>query len=491
MKKIIVTLLIAGILFGNINMTAYGASLTATVSGGTVTQGQEITVTFKISADENIGALAYKITYDPAILEYISGAAPESANGMVMFYDDYLAKKECAYTLKFKAVGVGKTTLEAQAVTICTENGDDFSISNTAGSVTVNAPVIASSDNKLSSLTVSGVKKDGQTTELKLTPEFSSEVTEYKLSLNSDYERLALSANANDAKATVKTTGTTLTQGDNLTTVTVIAENGQKKYYNIRTYKEEETTTEQKVGEDRKIVYKGVDRSVLDMTDETALPEGFELTTIDFNGGKLVAATDVGKQIKLVLVRNEETKEHNFYVYTGGDVKNEKSFIDFIQYNIVQRRYIMLPVEENFVFGGRLAVNNPDLEIQKIAVGDGDISAYKILETNRIYIVRAANWNGVIGYYYYDIDDGSMMPVFTNNNTYTEEEIENMVNELNEQKGKELTQQHNAFEERIKKRNILIYGMAVGIVVLSVWGATILILKMRKKGFGKGKKENK
>lgn len=88
-------------------------------------------------------------------------------------------------------------------------------------SVTVTKP--KSSDNTLSDLKVDGVTVSG----------FSSSKTSYTLKDNSG-KSISISATANDSKASVSGTGTkTLKYGKNTFGVTVTAENGSKKTYNI------------------------------------------------------------------------------------------------------------------------------------------------------------------------------------------------------------------------------------------------------------------
>lgn len=94
----------------------------------------------------------------------------------------------------------------------------DISLSK---SVTVTPP--KSSDNTLSDLKVDGSTVSG----------FSSSKTSYTLSDNSGTS-ISISATANDSKASVSGTGTkTLKYGKNTFGVTVTAENGSKKTYNI------------------------------------------------------------------------------------------------------------------------------------------------------------------------------------------------------------------------------------------------------------------
>lgn len=123
------------------------------------------------------------------------------------------------FTLSCTATSEGTITFTVTGdITSGSGQTKDLSLSKT---VTVTPP--KSSDNSLSDLKVDGVTVSG----------FSSSKTSYTLNDNSGTS-ITIAATANDSKASVSGTGSkTLKYGKNTFGVTVTAENGSKKTYNI------------------------------------------------------------------------------------------------------------------------------------------------------------------------------------------------------------------------------------------------------------------
>lgn len=462
------------------NKNIYAANLNGSVSSVTATQGEEVSVNFTLKSDANMGVIAYMVYYDSNILEYVSGGSSESTAGAVAFYNADGVGMEKTYTITFKAKGVGTSELTISEISSCTEDGEDFVSSFTSGSVTVNAPVIASSNNNLASLEVTAVKADGTTTVATLSPAFSKDVTQYNISLGSGYVKLVLSAVAEDPKATISTWGTPMDPGANTTGIEVRAEDGSKKSYVLYTQIEvEETTTTTEPEQNtefvakREIMIDSVKYLLIDMNEETALPQGFELTSVMYNDEILNGATDIGKELKLILVKNVETEELKFFIYD----EEEKTTLPFVQYDITARLYILLPVGDDFLYEGVQAIENTNLQLESLNMSGGSVDAYLIKNTQDIYIVRAMNWNSEIGYYYYNKSEGSMFPVFSNGEANQDEEVNATVSDELVIARKELENQHDAFEKRISKRNMLIYGMGAVIIIMLV---VIILSKMKK-----------
>ena len=104
-------------------------------------------------------------------------------------------------------------------------NSSSSSSSSSKKPTTTTTTVKKSSNSKLSSL---------QIAEGVITPEFSSSVTEYELSIPNEVTSLNITAEADSSKATVKITGNEELQvGDNNIEVIVTAEDGSKTTYKI------------------------------------------------------------------------------------------------------------------------------------------------------------------------------------------------------------------------------------------------------------------
>ena len=92
-----------------------------------------------------------------------------------------------------------------------------------------------SSNANLKSLSIEGQK---------LTPDFSKDVTSYTLNVDKDIEKLDIKAEAEDTKATVQIAGNeSIKEGENVVTVSVSAEDGTVKIYEIKVEKGKENKT--------------------------------------------------------------------------------------------------------------------------------------------------------------------------------------------------------------------------------------------------------
>lgn len=473
MISLVLTLVIINVFMGE---KAYASSLHTEASSATVTQGDKVTVKITLSADEEIGGVSFSVTYDKSILEVESLNGGEStASGSILFYLDHVGYvKTATYEITFKAIGVGNTTIDITEIVVpSTYNKTNFDKATySSGTVTVNAPAAASTNNYLSSLLVSAVFENGKTYQMTLAPAFSKDELSYYLSVGGDVKRLAVSAKAEDGKAKVASWGTTLNEGKNTTTIAVTAEDGSVRTYKIYTEKAptevpteaptEAPTEEPPVDESRKVNISDKTFIISDVTDETVLPEGFEKTMVTYNGMEISAATDLSNTLTLFYMINEETKEHFFFIYNLAD----NTFLPFLSYTITQRSYILLMVEDDFYYNNEAAINSKNLELTSLAIANGYVDAYKIRNTESIYIVRAMNWNNEIHYYYYNIEDGSMIPYF---NTDTSEKDADELQDV-------IATEHDAFEKRIDKRNIVIYLLG-GIVVVMFGVLAVMLYK--------------
>lgn len=423
-----------------LNVKVYAADFNAVVSSGEATQGETVTVTVTMSSEVKVGAYDLALTYDANILEYVSGAEG-GGGGSLRLYND--SEYETAYTktITFKAKAAGSTKISVvKQGDICDIDYNDLALKVTDGTVTVKAPVTASSNANLSSLGLMAVKSDGWSGSVTLMPEFSKDVTSYQLWLGSEFNKLSVSAVAEDGKAKVSTSGTELKAGqDNIVTITVTAEDGTVKTYTITVHvKAEENTTaaennnteaptegptetptdnpqdtttgnENPAGtNDRNITISEKSYTVLDVAEDLALPEGFERKAVSWNGVEVMGASDQSGTLTLLYLQNNESGESSFYVYNS----EKSSYIAFLSYTITQRAYVMLMADEDFTFEGGKAADSKSLELTTLNIAGGYVDAYKLKNAENIYIVKAMNWDNKIGYYYYNSTDGSMLPYF-------------------------------------------------------------------------------
>ncbi len=129
-----------------------------------------------------------------------------------------------------------------------------------------------------------------------LSPSFSNEVTDYKLYINEDDKECVISATPEDSKSKVSLSGSSeIGDGSEGRTITVTAENGDKREYKI-TYAFLE---EDNIIFDEKIF------TVVDRYDASILPKGLEETKIEYMGEKIPAFESKDKIFILVILEDD------------------------------------------------------------------------------------------------------------------------------------------------------------------------------------------
>ena len=237
MKRIISLALIAVLCVSMFAMTAFAASSSATLTGpGTVRAGDTITLTFNVNGSGIFGASG-TLNYDSKQLT-LSSTSQKIGNGWKVEFngnnflaiDENLAKpinsNTALFTVTFKVnsnLAVG-TAIKVSYTNITTTDGNaDTNVSNATYSKTIAAPM--SKDNALKSLTVSNAT---------ISPAFSAGTTSYTAEVPFEVSKLDVKATANDSKAKVSVNSPNLTPGGTTkVTITVTAENGDKKTYTV------------------------------------------------------------------------------------------------------------------------------------------------------------------------------------------------------------------------------------------------------------------
>lgn len=479
----------------------YAADFNATVSSATAEQGKEVTITVTFSSNVNIGAYAMRLTYDSSILEYSSGA-DGGGGGTLQFYNDYVNSTSKSYTITFQTKAAGTSSLSLDAISVpCDAEANDMTVKSSNGSVTVSAPVEASSNNNLAALNVAFVYSDGRTESAALSPAFSADTTSYNLTAGEDVTRLSLDVTAADGKAAVQVSGTRMDPGSNTTTITVTAENGAVKKYVIYTEKAQPSTTEpepttppepttepepttppeptENPSENIPVTVDigGKNYTVQNIPEDAVLPEGYEVVPIDYKGTQFTALQGLSTNLILLYLVDGESETGDFYIYD----KEKDSYTLFVSLTIRQHMYTVLDIPENIAlpYNGEIGRDYllETLEINGVSV---QALSYGVQD---LYLVYAMNWNGESGLYFYDSKEESML-------RYAYSELENKKEEtpaavvpadtsISQKERKE-------WEKRIDKRNILIIVLVLLIVVLG--GTLFLLFTVNKKRKHTGKK---
>ena len=334
-KILLLPFLVVSLIFSLFSLPTTAASASFSLSGATVTEGENVSVT--LSTQTSIAGLNAILQFDSSYLQYVScsgGFAPAiNASNGVLNIVDYHSSGEARYSLTFtfRTLRTGTSSLTASFTSVSSGNGDLMDASTCSASVTINARPTASSDASLSALSVSPGR---------LSPSFSSSRTEYSVSVANSVTSIAVSATVNDSAARYSVSGNTrLSVGINTVTVRVTAENGAVRNYTInvtraaaatsenetQTTPEEpsdtpETPEEPETPENVIVHLADGTEMIVSEFDDSLVPIGFQRTEVEINGQTVSAISfpDGGSVAVYLTSLSEENGEVNtgrFYYY--------------------------------------------------------------------------------------------------------------------------------------------------------------------------------
>ena len=376
------------------------ADETARISIGSAsgTVGDTVTVTLTVSASNSIDAAAIPVSYDNSVIKPVGSGNSGIVSFALLDAAAYGATE--SISMKFEIIAAGTTTLSVAGDAKVSVNGERAAIqSSSSGTVTGKAPVSYSSDNTLSSLQISPGT---------LSPAFSPEITTYNASVDSDVEELVVSAVANDSNAKVSVSGRKMDPGRNTTTITVTAEDGSVKKYIIYTTRaagsnEQETQTEAETQtevqteqtDNIQVTIDKVQYTVIQDYSEHELPEGYEETEIDYNGGKIIA----GKGLKtglILMYLESDNGEGGFYVYD----ETAKTFSPYNTVDEPQVTFDVLPIPES--------VNKPDgYTLTRFTMNGKEVDV--LIDADRQYcLFYGVSSSGEKGWFSYRISDATI-----------------------------------------------------------------------------------
>lgn len=315
-------------------MDAWAANAKLTFSDPSVTVGNEVSVTMKITSTSGdaLGGADVTLTYDSSVLEFISGTNASGGAGSIRVLGSMESTdtQSFSFTLKFKALQAGSAKISVSTQEIYDVNTQAVTLDHQGSStVTVNPLATYSKDATLKSLKVSPGT---------LTPEFSTDVESYTVDVAGDVDKIAVSAEPNDSKAKLVITGhSELQVGENTVTCKVTAEDGQTvKNYTILVNKSEsipdgsDGTGAEGTGEGNQIAGSNILLTVLPMEEGVTLPEGFELSSVTINDQVLecyIWSADDSYSYCIFYGQNQNG-EKGFYRYDLTDKTIQKYYQD-------------------------------------------------------------------------------------------------------------------------------------------------------------------
>lgn len=314
------------------------------------------------------------------------------------------------YTYQFTAKSVGKATITATAINVgdFDTNGDfkgsksvTLNIiekkSSSSGGSTVTEKKEYSSDNTLSSLSVDGYE---------LTPTFSKDTVEYRLTVDESVEKITVTAKANHEKASVNGAGEIqLAGGENTVEVKVIAENGNEKIYKIIVTVEDQHPIKVNIGKKEFTIVKK-NNGLLDKLDY------YEESIIKIDNQDVVAYTNAKTGVTLVLLKDKDNKI-GYYIYHKED--NTYTEYHFITINGVALQLIDAP---NFL---------EYYQKYAITIQEQAVDIYKIKKTHKVGLIYGTNLKtGNTSYYVYDQNEETLSKYFDEEVKVYKSEIDNL-----------------------------------------------------------------
>lgn len=395
-KKILPLLLIISLMLSIFSISAYAAGSSISLSKGTLAIGETFTVTARFSASQAMYGLEGFVTYDPSVIQYVSGGAEcnKITDGKVKIVKPLEGTTSYSTTLNFKSLTAGVSSISVEQTTYVAGDTEEPMAGSTA-KVTVTNPSTAASNNaNLKSLKVSSGT---------LTPAFSKDVTSYSVTIPNDKTELLLSVAVEHPKATYIVEGSkTMKVGANRRVVVVTAENGAQKRYTVNITRLDaggqapietvDPATDNKleviVGE--KTLY------VEENFSSDLVPDGFKVDTYVYKEKEVPCVTD--DNVVMLYLSNPETSVSEFYVVKDGG--NE--FIRLIILNVGGVDYYILPFEDEKAPEGYTEV--------MMTIEDEEIPAYKSedAELADFVIFYAKGPSGEIGFYRYDTVEKTM-----------------------------------------------------------------------------------
>ncbi len=368
MKKILKTLsiLIVSLLF-TITVDAATAKITVSTSKSQVVVGNTFTVTTKISGS-GLGSWQWTLNYDTKKFKLVSG-------GNVFFFSES-GENQKSKTWTLKAIAKGSGTISVKAAGAFAYK-DESTMKVTTNSKTVKVITQAeleasySKDNNLKSLSVEG---------LKLEPEFNKDTTDYKVTAESNTTEIKINATKSDSKADLSGTGTfKVTEGENKFTITVEAENGSIKKYNITV----------NVTDPNPITASINDKNYTVVKRESNLtkPEDYEKTEITINESKVPAFYNEVNNFTLVGLK-DENGDISLFLYD----KETNTFSEYKEIKLDQIKLYPLSIDKEI----------DNYKLTKIKINDIEFDAL-MLDNSDYAVIHAQNMNnGTSDYYTYD-----------------------------------------------------------------------------------------
>lgn len=417
-KKALLLFMCFAMLFSIASISASAESGTISIGySGSTNPGKEITVKLTVGYSKGLYAYDTLVTYDKDYLQLVSltntdnGVVANAAGSFRISLFNASAPKTLVCEMKFKLKKVGNTSIGIAASAAGDVNAQEVSIPQKSLSLSIKEPT-KSSDNTLKSIKISAGT---------LSPAFSPNVTEYKVTVPNSVDYFSIDGYKNHSGATVKYTdgpGPNIKVGTTVRVITVTAENGAVKKYNITvtrlpadttsssTSSNDTSSTTSTVEPEENKLETSVDgnkMTVAEIIPEDVTAAGFTKGEYTFNSVHVPAFLDSDGKVVLLYLLNEEN-EGALYLYDSATglfkkpvtVSGSKNYT-IIPLNSITRDQILIDTESVF-------------NLSTVTVGEQEVEAYvyKDEKLSDFAVVCAINEDGEKGFYRYDTKEGTL-----------------------------------------------------------------------------------
>lgn len=444
-------------------LVSWAADAKIAFSDPSVMVGNEVTVNMKVTSDSALGTAEVMLSYDPNILEFVSGTNANGGAGAIKVLGtmDSADQKTFSFTLKFKALQAGNTQINVTSQEIYDVDSQTLSLSKQGSStVKVTSPATYSKDATLKSLKISPGT---------LTPAFSASVESYTAEVDANTADLVVNAVAANAGAHVALQGEKgLKSGVNQVVIKVTAEDGQTvKNYTIQVNKAEggqtapttggNTETSEAEFGDAVVTINGTDYSIASSFDESSLPEGFESETYSYKGTEVMAGKGLEKDL-LLLYLKDSGGNGGFYIYNEGS----DSWAQFVQVETVAKAIVIIPLDKDTVVPEGFHERQADIDGARVTGWVENSEAEP-----QYCLFYAMNWNGEKHFYRYDISEKTIQRYYASgvsNSKYVE--------------------MANTYDQLTKDYYRQLY-LLIGVSVVAL-GLLVAVIVLARKGNGSG-----
>ncbi|MBR4513737.1 MAG: cadherin-like beta sandwich domain-containing protein [Lachnospiraceae bacterium] len=413
LKKITMTLaLMLCFVFGFTALTPKAdADVSIGLSSGNASIGDEVTATVYVSGGD-ISAYTIYVSYSSDVLQFNSagGSAICNGGGGTLTIS---GTGESSVTISFTAIGNGTASISTSGSECYDINLNTLGISHAGASVEVytDTPEEPTTEKQSDDDNDDDEKddddkkteEDGKSSDASLAsleispgtlePAFSPSTTSYFVQVDEDVTSMVVSATPASDKAITDVSGAGLIEpGENTVTITVTAENGAVRVYNLRVVAgvDNDSAVAQIGGK----IYSFVNRA-----DELEVPEGYLESKLKYKDWEVLSFTSPNKKLNIVCLKSEDDK-YFWYIYD----KDTDKFYPYHEISAEFARYVVLPIPKDVTIPESFEESS-----FKLAGTEAPTFQSKLIEDKDIYLVYAMNVEGEGGLYFYDAKEKSLM----------------------------------------------------------------------------------